>query len=221
MDTELTLDQLTLKTRRLEYQDGLFDFLLAVVFLVLGGLQYLFFSEAFLRWFIRMRLANPELLLIGSIGAAALLMLLLYGSRRGINFLRRRLRLSYKGDVRPLPRQISWVVYVGAVILMIAGLIAAAILFIRGAIPENSLVRSIPALAGVATAMFMASVGISLDFRRYIIAGIIGGLFSALLFWLPLEMGEAWGWLGLGWGVLLILTGSWTFSRALRERGDA
>lgn len=221
MDTELTLDQLTLKTRRLEYQDGLFDFLLAVVFLVLGGLQYLFFSEAFLRWFIRMRLANPELLLIGSIGAAALLMLLLYGSRRGINFLRRRLRLSYKGDVRPLPRQISWVVYVGAVILMIAGLIAAAILFIRGAIPENSLVRSIPALAGVATAMFMASVGISLDFRRYIIAGIIGGLFSALLFWLPLEMGEAWGWLGLGWGILLILTGSWTFSRALRERGDA
>jgi hypothetical protein len=221
MDTELTLDQLTLKTRRLEYQDGLFDFLLAVVFLVLGGMQYLFFSEAFLRWFIRMRLANPELLLIGSIGAAALLMLLLYGSRRGINFLRRRLRLSYKGDVRPLPRQISWVVYVGAVILMIAGLIAAAILFIRGAIPENSLVRSIPALAGVATAMFMASVGISLDFRRYIIAGIIGGLFSALLFWLPLEMGEAWGWLGLGWGVLLILTGSWTFSRALRERGDA
>lgn len=221
MDTELTLDQLTLKTRRLEYQDGLFDFLLAVVFLVLGGLQYLFFSEAFLRWFIRMRLANPELLLIGSIGAAALLMLLLYGSRRGINFLRRRLRLSYKGDVRPLPRQISWVVYVGAVILMIAGLIAAAILFIRGAIPENSMVRSIPALAGVATAMFMASVGISLDFRRYIIAGIIGGLFSALLFWLPLEMGEAWGWLGLGWGILLILTGSWTFSRALRERGDA
>ncbi len=221
MDTELTLDQMTLKTRRLEYQDGLFDFLLAIVFLVLGGLQFLFFSEGFLSWFIRMRLTNPELLLIGSIGAAALLIVILYGSRRGINILRKRLKLSYKGDVRPLPRQVSWVVYFGTVILMIAGVIAAAIMFIRGVIPEHSLVRSIPAFAGIATSIFMISVGISLGFRRYILAGIVGGLFSALLFWIPLEMGEAWGCLGLGWGILLILTGSWTFSKALRERGDA
>lgn len=221
MDTEATLDQLTLKTRRLEYQDGLFDLLLAVVFLVLGGLQYLFFSEGFLSWFIRIRLDYPELLLIGVIGGAALLILFLYASRLGIDALRRRLQLSYKGDVRPLPRQVSWLVYVGAVVLMVAGVIVAAILFIRGAIPESSLVRSIPALAGIATAIFITSVGISLGFRRYILAGITGGLFSALLFWLPLGMGEAWGSLGLGWGILLILTGFWTFSKALKERGDA
>jgi hypothetical protein len=221
MDTEATLDQLTLKTRRLEYQDGLFDFLLAAVFLVLGGLQYLFFSEEFLSWFIRMRLANPELLLIGSIGAAALLIFLLYGSRRGINALRKRLKLSYKGDVRPLPRQVSWLVHVGATVLMVAGVIAAAILFIRGAIPEHSMVRSIPVLAGIATAIIMIAAGVSLGFRRYVLGGITGGLFSALLFWLPLEMGEAWMWLGLGWGILLILTGSWSLTKALKERGNA
>jgi hypothetical protein len=221
MDSEAVLDQLTLKTRRLEYQDGLFDFLLAGVFLVLGGLQYLCFSEGFLSWFIRVRLSNPELLLIGLIGAVALLVFLLYGSRRGINILRRRLRLSYKGDVRPLPRQVGWQVLLGAGALMIAGVIAAAILFVKGSIPEHTLVRSIPALAGIATAIFMIAMGISLVFRRYILAGIAGGLFSALLFWLPLGMGQAWGCLGLGWGILLILTGSLTFAKAIRERSDA
>ena len=90
MDTEMTMDKLTMKTRRLEYQDGLFDFLLAAVFLVLGGLQYLVFSESFLSWFIRIRLTHPELLLIGSIGAAALLIVLLYGSRRAIDALRKK-----------------------------------------------------------------------------------------------------------------------------------
>jgi hypothetical protein len=220
MDTKVALDQLTLKTRRLEYQDGLFDFLLAMVFLVLGGLQYMFFSEAFLSWFIRTRLANPELLLIGSIGAAALLIVLLFGSRRGINALRKRLKLSYKGDVRPLPRPVGWLVLVGAGGLVIAGVIAAASLFIRGTMPEAFLVRSIPALAGIATAISMIAIGISLGFRRYILAGITGGLVSVLLFGLPLGMGEAWGYLGLGWGIPLILTGSWAFAKAIKERGD-
>jgi hypothetical protein len=221
MEPEVNIDQLTLKTRRLEYQDGLFDFLLATVFLVLGGLQYLLFSEVFLRWFIGMRLANPELLLIGSIGAAALLILIFYGSRQGINALRRRLKLSYQGNVRPLPRQVSWLVQIGVVVLIIAGVIVAAVQFIRGSIPEDAVVRSIPALSGLATAIVFTAMGISLDFKRYALAGIAGGLLSTLLFWLPLGMGEAWGWLGLGWGILLIITGSWTLNRALKERGDA
>jgi hypothetical protein len=221
MEPEVNLDQLTLKTRRLEYQDGLFDFLLATVFLVLGGLQYLLFSEVFLRWFIGMRLANPELLLIGSIGAAALLIILFYGSRRGMNALRRRLNLSFKGDVRPLPRQVSWPVQVGAGVLIVVGVIVAANQLVRGSIPEQALVRSIPALTGLATAIVFTAMGISLGFKRYALAGIAGGIFSTLLFWLPLGMGEAWGWLGLGWGILLIITGSWTLNKALKERGDA
>jgi len=221
METEANLDKLTLKTRRLEYQDGLFDFLLASMFLVLGGMQYLFFSKVFLSWFIEIRLANPELLLIGSIGVVALLILLLAGSRMGINALRRRLKLNYKGDVRPLHRQVGWQVQVGAAALIIIGVIVGAVLFARGSIPEDFLVRSIPALAGIATAIVLTAMGISLGFKRYILAGIAGGLFSTLLFWLPLGMGEGWGWLGFGWGILLIITGSWTFHKALKERGDA
>jgi hypothetical protein len=221
MEPEVNIDQLTLKTRRLEYQDGLFDFLLATVFLVLGGIQDLLFSEVFLRWFIGMRLANPELLLIGSIGAAALLIILFYGSRRGMNALRRRLNLSFKGDVRPLPRQVSWPVQVGAGVLIVVGVIVAANQLVRGSIQEQALVRSIPALTGLATAIVFTAMGISLGFKRYALAGIAGGIFSTLLFWLPLGMGEAWGWLGLGWGILLIITGSWTLNKALKERGDA
>jgi hypothetical protein len=112
-------------------------------------------------------------------------------------------------------------VYAGATALIIAGVIVAAILFIRGAITEPILVRSIPALTGIATAIVIAATGISLGFRRYILAGIAGGLFSALLFWLPLGLGEGGGWLGLVWGVLLILTGSWSLNKALKERGHA
>ncbi|MGD8815098.1 MAG: hypothetical protein PVI78_11560 [Anaerolineales bacterium] len=221
MDAEVNLDQLTLKTRRLEYQDGLFDFLLAGVFIVLGGMQYLLFSRVFLSWFIEMRLANPELLLIGSVGLVALLILLLFGSRKGINVLRRRLQLSYKGDVRPLHSQVGWKVQVGAAALIIIGAIVGAFFFARGSIPEHFLVRSIPALSGIATGIVFTAMGISLGFKRYTLAGIAGGIFSTLLFWLPLGMGEGWGWLGFGWGILLIITGSWTFYNTLKERGNA
>ncbi len=221
MNTEVNLDELTLKTRRLEYRDGLFDFLLAIIFLVLGGLQYLLSSRVFLSWFIEMRLANPELLLIGSVGAVALLVLIFFGSRKGIDALRRRLRLSYRGDVRPLYRQVGWPVHVGAAALIITGVIVAAVLVARGSIPEHFLLRSIPALTGVATGIVFTAMGLSLGFKRYLLAGIAGGILSALLFWLPLGLFEGWAWLGFGWAILLIITGSWTFFNALKERADA
>lgn len=200
------LDNLTRKTRRREFEDGLVDLLNAAVFLVCCVLIASIYSPASIRWYIYLNATYPELTVGGLLALVPLLALFLIISRRRIEQFRREKLWRESGFVRPLSKM-DWRVSIPAA--LIVSLLSAIGLWgtLRGWLAPNSDLRFLIGGLGIAAGVVYFGKGLVLKFPRYIAIGIVGGSLSITIILASLSLSASWVLLGIIWSVTLLLSG--------------
>ena len=215
------IDDLTRRTRRREFEDGLMDYVLALTFLLLGVLGGFFLSPAGLRWYFTSLLRNREVIIIGEIGAFVLFILILFSARRLIAYIRRRSLWKNRGFVKSLRWQVSPRVNLLGGGAMIAMLTLAFGLMRNGLVNGDFVLRTLVAAAGVATGIVLFGMGRELEVGRYRWAGIIGGALSTLIILVSLSFSAAWLALGIGWMLILSVSGTWALRKSIAALEEA
>lgn len=221
MDLINQMDNLTRRTRRREFEDGLMDYVLALTFLLLGSAVGFFLSPVGLRWYVTSLLWNREITIIAGLGGFGLFILILFGARRLVASIRRKTLWKNRGFVKSLRWQVGPRVNLLAGAVLIAMLIAAFVLMQTGLVNSDFVLRTLVAAAGVATGIVLFGVGRELDLGRYRRVGVIGGAVSALIILLPLSFSNAWLTLGIGWTILFAFSGTWALRKSLAALGEA
>ena len=122
------------------------------------------------------------------------------------------------GFVKPLRLGIVKIsITVIAAIVLLGIIIGSVWLMKRGDISQEAALRSIPASAGLATAIVFVHLGINLRIRRYIVVGISGAILSSIILITDITFATAYLWAGLGWAIIFLLSGGWALGWALRD----
>jgi hypothetical protein len=214
MKTIKDLDELTRRTRRREFEDGLDDLQVGLIMLGVGILGWYIFSGRGPRLLIQAWAAAREITALAMIGMIGLLVFLAFGSRRLINAVRTTTFWGERGFVRGLPWQVSRPVSLISVAIGLIMIVGSFWLYERGLLSEGTLLRTMVGSTGVSTGIVYLGMGLDLHLRRHVIVGIIGALCSAAIIPADLSFALAWLALGMGWMVILAASGLW----AMRER---
>jgi small-conductance mechanosensitive channel len=215
MKDMMYLNELTRATRRREFEDGLFDLMLAVIFFIIGLLGWLFFSPWLLHWYIESLIINREVTIIVLIALPALFLLIIFAIRQFIEYIRRSLLWRDSGYVKSLRWQVkrSTSLIAGAVAIIMT--VCAFWLMQRGWISPEDVLRTLVASASVATGVVFVGVGVDLRLRRYIYIGVSGIFLSSGLLFLPNTFSKSWLMFGSLWLILLLLSGIWALRAAI------
>ena len=217
MDASMDLDRLTHQTKRREFTDGLRDLHVGLTILTLSLLNWLIFTPIGATWLVKAILYDKTLTVIGLIGFVGLYLFVIFGGERLIEHIRRSSLWKESGFVKPL----RWgfnkgiILIVTAVILVIV--IGSVWLMARGLLSQDIALRSIPASACFGMGVQFFGMGYSLKIRRFLAVGVVGSLLGIAIFFYPFSFGQAWLCFGLGWGVILLVSGLWALVMALSE----
>ncbi len=221
MDKKLDFEGLTRQTRRFDFEDGLTDLQVSALFLVMSLGAAFFFSTAGLTWFTKALILQREITLVALAGIFGCFILGAFGSRRLIARVRREYFWKDRGEIVPLPVQVDkWVTVLSAavfLILMIFGLWA----LLRGGSDDQAILRLLVAASGVATGIIYLGMGRSIRLNRYLPVGIVGGLLSGVLFFIPLTWSESWLGLGAIWTTVLLISGLSALRRTRLSMAEA
>lgn len=221
MDRSLDLDGLTIKTLRLEYEDGLRDFQIGAIFLVMGLANWFIFIPAGVELLMRtaIRLKDyKDLWLVGLVGIIALTYLLAFGSEKVMERIRRATFWKESGFVKPLRRGVvKNSVMVLATIVLLGFIIGSVWLMSKGNLSQAAALRSIPASTGLATAVIFIGIGINLRMRRYVLVGVSGAVLSGIILLTEMSFASAFLLTGIGWAVIFSISGVWALVLALRD----
>jgi len=185
MATPQELDDLTPRTRRLEFDNGLSDLHTGLVFLLLGLLSAFFLSSAGITFYARALILHREPTILAALTLLPLFVLLTFGARRVIDWIRREWIWKGRGQVMPLRVQTDWRVSLGATVVWLILAIGGMIALPRSASNVDSLLRPMVAATGVATGILYFALGRSLRITRYPWVGAIGALLSGGLAYCP------------------------------------
>jgi hypothetical protein len=221
MNQAVDLNGLTKATRRRQFDDGLVDLAIGAGILVLGLLEWFLFSPGGLRWWTLTVVNDRDLALVGVLGLAALIIGGAYGVRRLIERIRISTIWIDSGFVKPLSRQASWPTILFSVAVILGMTIGAAWLMATGRIGTESALRTLVASTGIATGIIFFGIGVSLDLRRYLAVGLVGGALSALILFMSVSFSIAWLILGIVWIVVLGVSGVWALRKALSVSSDS
>jgi len=208
----IDLDDLTRKTRRMEFDDGLNDLQNGIVFLVLGLLVAFGLSETGARWFISMAIKYGDLVMLIFIVLVAAIAGLLFGIRWAIDRYRKNSLWVQSGYVRSFRWQVDSRINILAVLVFVIVVTLGFAGMIWGNFDDGSDVRFLAAGAGIATGVVYAGMGVSLHLRRYLWVGIIGGALCATLLIVPVSFALSWAIMGAIWGVVLITSGVFAYA---------
>jgi len=212
------LEKLTLKTRRREFEDGLFDLSLALILFIVTLPAALLFSSSGLYWYVERIIRQREQTLV-LIGAIYLLMLAIpFILRMSINHIRKRTFWKESGYTRPLPLHVSWRVMLSLTMGSIFLISFAAFGWARGVLTDEHVLKILPGVTGVATGLLMMAMGRSLAIARYLWAGGTGALLSVIVVFLPDSPGLAWFFFGVIWLLLMTISGLSALIPAWRRR---
>lgn len=218
MDKSLDLDELTIKTQRLEYEDGLRDFQIGLIFLILGLANGFIFTPADLELFARTLIRYQDLRIVGLAGLIGLVFLLVFGGERVMERIRRATFWRESGFVKPLRfGAVNQAVMILAAIVALGVIIGSVWLMSRGSLGQEVALRSIPASAGLATAITFISLGSNLRMRRYVLVGVAGAILSGFILITDMSFATAFLLTGIGWAVIFALSGAWALRWALRD----
>lgn len=218
MNDHFDLDELTKKTKRLEYEDGLRDFQLGLIFLIVGLANWFIFTPAGLEIFARTVIRLQDLVLPALGGFIGLIFLLAFGSERIMERIRRATFWRESGFVKPLRRGVvKNSIMVLATIVLLGIVIGSVWLMARGSLSQEVALRSIPASIGFSTAVIFISLGTNLGLRRYLIVGVTGFLLSTIILLVEMSFANSFLLTGIGWAVIFALSGAWALNWALRD----
>jgi len=215
MNLPVDLDDLEKTTRRREFNDGLMDYAVGVMFLVLSLLAWFLFSPDGLEWYALSLVNYHTLTLVGLLGLAALVITGPIGLRRLIEHFRISIIWKDSGFIKPLNRQTSWPLTILSVAVALGMILYASWLMTVGKINVDSVLRTLVSSSGIATGIIYIGIGASLNLRRYLIIGLAGGMISVLILFLPVSFSIAWLILGVTWALLLFVSGTWALQHLL------
>ncbi len=217
MDTSLDLDQLTHQTKRREFTDGLRDLHVGLTILILSLLNWLIFTPTGATWLVKAVLYEKSLALVGFIGFIGLFFLIIFGSERLLERIRRASLWKESGFVKPLRWGFNKGLMIAVTAIILAIIIGSVWFMARGQLSQDVALRSIPTSASLAMGLLFLSIGFSYKIRRYLAVGIAGSLLAIAIFLYPASFGQAWLWLGLGWTFFLLISGAWALLLAISE----
>jgi hypothetical protein len=217
MDTPLDLDQLTHQTKRREFTDGLRDLHVGLMILILSLLVWFTLTPTGMTWLVKAILYDKTLTMIGLIGFFGLFILIIFGAERLMERIRRASLWKESGFVKPLRWGFNkWItIAVAAVILAIV--VGSVWLMAMGRLSQDVALRSIPASACFGMGVQFFGMGYSLKIRRHLAVGVAGSLLGVTIFLYPFSFAQAWLCFGLGWSVILLVSGAWALGLALSE----
>lgn len=214
------LDDLTRKTRRREFDDGLVDLLNAVICIIVGLLTASVYSASSIRWILRMLEVYPEVTAVFILALVPLLAVLIVCSRSTIDKIRRNTLRAARGYVKP-QHEVDWRTRVPALIIVMTW---ASIGFwgtLRGWLPPDSDMRFLISGIGIAAGVVYFGKGLILKFPRYILVGGIGGVLSIAFIIIPFSVSTSWAVLSIFWSTLLLLSGFVGLRTAMQMMGGS
>jgi hypothetical protein len=219
MTAETDVEGLIRKTQRYEFADGLRDLQLSLL-LGLGGVTIWFI---FSPWWAMLL---GEMILTYGRWAAWIGMLwiavpavVVWGMVAVMGYLRRRWLWSETGNVTPARMVVPSGVNLIAAGILLAGIGTGVLLWMRGVVDDGFALRMLWAATGWSFGYTLFGVGREIGLPRYVSIGLIGGIASTLVLFLPLTFGGASLALGLGWCLILGVSGVVTLRRAWAEVG--
>jgi hypothetical protein len=168
-------------------------------------------------WLVKAVLHDKTLTAIGLIGFFGLYIFVLFGSERLIEHIRRSSLWKESGFVKPLRWGFNKWIMIGVVAIMLAIIIGTVWLMALGRLSQDVALRSIPASACIGMGVQFFGMGHSLKIRRFFAVGAAGSLLGIAIFFYPFSFGQSWLCFGLGWGVILLVSGAWALNLALSE----
>jgi len=221
MEREIDFEEITLRTRRMDFEDGLTDLQVSALFLVMSLGAAFFFSTSGLTWFTKALILQREITLVALVGIFGCFILGAFGSRRLIARVRRGYIWKDRGEIVPLPVGVDrWVSVLGAAVFLTLTIFGLRIL-LRGGSDDEATQRLLVAASGVATGITYLGMGRSLRLNRYLSVGFVGGLLSGVLFFVPLTWSESWLGLGAIWTTILLASGLYALRRTRRGIAEA
>ena len=221
MEREIDFEEITLRTRRMDFEDGLTDLQVSALFLVMSLGAAFFFSTSGLTWFTKALILQREITLVALVGIFGCFILGAFGSRRLIARVRRGYIWKDRGEIVPLPVGVDrWVSVLGAAVFLTLTIFGLRIL-LRGGSDDEATLRLLVAASGVATGITYLGMGRSLRMNRYLCVGIAGGLLSVVLFFVPLTYSGSWLGLGAIWTTILLASGLYALRRTRRGIAEA
>jgi uncharacterized membrane protein len=216
MDQAVKLDELTRRTRRVEFEDGLNDLQNGLVFLLLGLLCAFFFSTAGITFYVRALVFYRDLTILALLALLALFVLITFGARRLIQSIRRKWIWKGRGRLVPLRVQVDWRVSLAATLVWLVLVVAGMVLLPRQSMDLDAGLRPMVAASGIVTGIVYFALGRSLQIGRYQWVGVLGGVLSAGLAFLPLTFAWSWPALAAVWATLLFVSGGQALRRTLQ-----
>lgn len=215
MMSQPDVDKLIRQTRQYEYSDGLRDLQMAVL-LGIGGMAVWIVLEpiwitfvgnmvkAFGRWAAKINLLP-----------AILAPLAVWGMLRLMDYLRQRWLWRESGMVKSsrwvVPRRVN----VLSAVILLGGLAIGFGVRYFGWADDAFVLRMLWAATGWAFGYTLAGVGHHIALSRYVWLGVVGGLMSTVMLFLPLTFGQTSLVFGLSWCLLLAASGMVTLRRAM------
>jgi hypothetical protein len=217
MSTAVDLDELTRQTRRQDFVDGLNDLQTGLIFLLLGALGAFLFSTAGMTLYVEALVRNRELTILGLVALLGLFALLAFGARRGVEYLRGQILWKDEGQAVPLRVQVRWPATAAAAGVVVILILAALVWLPTSPLDLAAAMRALAATSGAGTGILYLALGSELGLRRLQAAGLVGGLLSAAIFFLPLTAAGSWLALGGIWAATLFVSGGLALRRRLVE----
>jgi hypothetical protein len=213
MDKRLDFEELTRQTRRLDFEDGLTDLHVSALFLVMSLAAAFIFSTTGLTWFTKAIITQREITIVALVGIFGCFILVAFGSRRLIARVRSEYFWKDRGEIVPLHVGVDRWVNVLATAVFLILLTFGLWVLLRGGNDDEATLRLLVAASGVGTGITYLGMGRSLRLNRYLSVGIVGGLLSGVLFFVPLTWSESWLGLGAIWTTILLASGLYALRR--------
>lgn len=217
MGHSLDMDALTRATRRREFEDGLGDFAVGGIFLLLGALDWFIFSTSGLEWYARALAQHRGLTYLG----LAILAVILIGgpiaARKAIQRIRLAESWRSRGYVVPL-RLASRPTIVASALVTIGILLTAARLLAAGRIEAEVALQALVVAAGIGTAIVYFGLGLTLELTRYLVVGLVGAIISLAILPAVDTFSQSWLLLGVGWAALLASSGLWALRQTIAAK---
>jgi hypothetical protein len=217
MSAAIDLDELTRRTRRQEFVDGLNDLQTGLVFLLLGALGAFGFSAGGMTFYIKALIWNRELTILGLVALLGLFAVVAFGARRFIHYLRAKVLWKDQGQAVPLRMQARWPATAAATGVVVILIVAGLVVLPTSALDLDGIMRLLAATSGAGTGIIYLAMGRELGLRRLQWVGLVGSLLSAAVFFLPLTAAESWLALGVIWAATLFISGGLALQRRLVE----
>jgi hypothetical protein len=214
------VDRLIRETRRYEFNDGLRDLQLALLFGLGGVTVWLVLEPAWMGFVGRMAATYGRWAAWIGMVPTVISVLVVLGALRVMNVVRRRWLWRESGMVSParwaVPRRIN----VLSAAILLAGVAVGFGLMLLGAVDQTFLLRMLWAATGWGFGYTLVAMGRILDLARYVRLGWVGGVLSTGILLLALPFGQLSLAFGVLWFVLLGGSGLLTLRRAAQALGE-